>query len=1164
MPTTPLSPDLSSSPPPDTLASALEYIPATSPPPNLPISESMRRLCDLIQANKLAPNSLLHFSYNGRTYTATLLSDGTLSSPAPRPQDARLHPVFHKVYSSPSEFASEMALLALSQDPKMPRPRGRVGVNGWDECLVDGRSLASLRSEMLRERKPTPSNAASPEKVEEKPMGNPEEVGKKENPEAQPVSKETAVDPSKNCADEVTEKETDEVSLGKGVKEKEEVPTAREREESEEAVHVKEGDHEPQNNIQEEPDKVPMGEREKKDEKSEIEASEPQSSSVRTVCDDGEVGRNGTEDASRKDAEEVTETIDVENKKANVEEKASDLGDCIAKDNETQQKEEVKEERTGVVKTEPDNPASDNVETVDDREGKSVVDAKPDGDTGGKEDAPAMRKADEQEVVTETAPRAKDALKAEVEESTNSAPKGEEKKETVGDSPVPMDVAKDLRDAAAERDWKSLSPTKQETRKRKRSEGSDSAPSEANTPTRQGHERSTRRRTEWNRHGRKIEIATGTDLDTDGLDPEAMEAVAIAAQAEKDEANSRGRRTTRLASGTIKQVDYKAAGNAHGLRAFSPSNEDEVENNHSGDSNGEGGRTSRRRTVQNQAMAPQRKSDRVARMRNSQEKDQSLNEEHDHFSAGTGSDARGDGSAGGSQNDFDTGAASGSRMNGTKLEGRDRKRARADARKYRQGSSEAAEFERYDRTYYGTRSSTREDVAAHADGAVDTDEQMDDLGVDHTDYMDEDPEKRIDAHGWTCGDLRSIGEAIVRANSTGDDEILKELKADINWKSEESTSQRVRRYVRRAAANIRDNKIQRFNVSGTVSESELLAYVAMDTWRIQSGGPTPPYPRSQARTLAAAERAEKKKAGLEKVRRKAQREVDDLRGKLDCELDLRRKVAMDAAYVEVLLIEASKRLSAEEMRRKWLERGVERYSMWDERTRNELEKTKILVSHLRGEREGPDESPAAQKRSAAPLSPERKGDENGNGEVGKAARRPGGSVVSNDDVEMTHKEEASPSQRQLEMERLRVLIETKEAEAEMYQRACEKERIRFNTLKDAKSRLESDLYLSRSAAMHAHGGSPAAPGSSHQKGSKDASRKGEGRNGGSGANRNSANAKGKSGNGKQSLGVTPAIAKTKPSNSNNPRAGHGKHGETAKSSKKKSSGKVSSGQGEKH
>lgn len=1057
-----------------------------------------------------------------------------------------------------------MALLALSQDPKIPRPRGRVGVNGWDECLVDGRSLASLRSEMLRERKPTPSTAPSPAKTDEKPKEKPRVLAKKENLDVQPVSDKTPVDASKNRPAEGKEKETTKVSLGKGVKEKKEDATDREENENEDAADVKHGRHAPPSNTPTKSDDVPMSERGTKDAKLEIEAAQPQPSSVIAISDDREVEKNDAKDVSRKDVDKVTQKSDDEVNKVDAEETVHDLSDSIARSTEKQQGEEVKEGRTDVVKKSPDHPESEKVETVSEEGRKSVVDVKPNDDTEDKEDVRTVMKEADQVVETETTPKAKGTTEVVGEESAESTAKDEEQEKTHGDSPLVENLPKEFRDTSAESKRKSLSPSKQETKKRKRPEGVDSVPSEANTPSRQGQERSTRRRTEWNRHGRKLEIATATELDTDGLDPEAMEAVAIAAQAEKDEANSRGRRTTRLASGTIKQVDYKAAGNAHGLRAFSPSNEDEVENNNSGDSNGEGGRAGRRRTVQNQAMAPQRKSDRVARMRNSQEKDQSLNEEHDQFSAGTGSDERGDGSAGGSQNDFDAGSASGSKMNGIKLEGRDRKRARTDAKKYRQTSSEALEFERYDRTYYGTRSSTREDVAANADGAVDTDEQMDDLGIEHTDYMDEDPEKRIDAYGWTRSDLTSMGEAIDRAKSTNDDDILKELKADNNWKSEESTSQRVRRYIRRVVGSIRDNKLERFDSNENVTESELLAYVAMDAWRIQSGGPTPPYPRSQARTLAAAEKAEKKKATLEKTRRKAQREVDDLRSKLDCELDMRRKVAMDAAYVEVLLIEASKRLSAEELRRKWLEKGVERYETWDLRTRNELEKTKILVSHLRGEREGPNDLPVAQKSSAAALSPERKGNENENGDVDKEGRRAGDSVVSNEDVEVTHKEEASPSQRQLEMERLRVLIETKEAEAEKYQRACEKERIRFNTVMEAKTRLEGDLYLSKSGAMHAHGGSSAVAGSSHHKSSKDASRKGDNKNGTSGANRNAAHAKGKSSNGKQSLGVNPTIAKTKPSNSNNPRAVHGKHGETAKSSKKKSSGRVSSGQGDKH
>lgn len=1027
-----------------------------------------------------------------------------------------------------------MALLALTSDPKLPKPRGRVAVNGWDECFVDGRSLASLRSEMLREKRPSSGSSNPParqskrsELPETSPRTQQHTHAAKDNasPANSPDDLQHLVENDSDTADQPREPPAQDEGHDSGA--------GHNRPTQEESTTVQ-----------------PLS-------KPQLEEHRPSPAPA------GGIAPPKPEMDTKVDAPlKSSEKMDID---SSHESGSPSILPQPQLEAEKKEKNDFEQQGPAAQKASDDLPADG---SAVERSSHAELHPKSDGKTQSKIDTAAEQQKSESKA--ELNPKAETEGKLDPD---LTVPSEKDVKMGVGidskDEVVEVSRKAFSRDKReySEENCASLSPAKSDSKKRKRAENDDSSPSDGNTSSRQNQERSSRRRTEWNRSARKLEIPSVSELNTEGLDAETREAVAIAAQAEKDEANNRSRRTTRLAAGKIKQVDYKAAGNAQGLRGYSPSNEeDEAENIHSNDSNAEPARSNRRRVVQNQSMPPQRTSRRVARMRSSQEKDQSSVEEHELSSPGNGSEGPREADAGASQNDIDAELASGSRMNGSRSDGRDRKRVRCDGRKTRQQQADAVDLDGDERAYYGTRSGTRENSVADMGDEADDAASSDKMDTDEDGELEDDIEKRKDRHGWTALELEKIGKAVDVVRSTEHEKINNVLRSGERWDTGEITKSMVASYLSNAVYSIGQQKSELLQdqKKTEVTVDELRSFIGMDVWRVRTGGLSNEFSQKASSILARVDKDEKRKASLEKIRRKLQRETDDYRSKLDGELETRRKIELDAAYVELQVLEIAHFLPIEEGRRHRLEKVLEQYKSLDMRVRSELDKTKILVSQLRGERESQDELPAVEKNLTTSQSLADKPDDVENGNLPKGGTQPPPeSITSGEDMKMTHKEEASLSQRQQEMERLRYLIADREAEAETFQRACEKERMKFANLLEAKNRMEVELYMSKSFGSHGPGisigaSTPTPLGAVAEKSKKDISRKGEVRSNGTASNRNVTQAKGKSNNSKHSISVSPTVTKAKASTSNNLKVVPGKNGETLKGIKKKSNGKPGS------
>lgn len=699
---------------------------------------------------------------------------------------------------------------------------------------------------------------------------------------------------------------------------------------------------------------------------------------------------------------------------------------------------------------------------------------------------------------------------------------------------------------------KSVSTSNPEVKRRKQNVPDQSSPSQANLASRRSHEY-TSPRSDWASNPQKHAIPSASEMDTDGLDPDAIEAVAVAAQAEKEEANSRARRTTRLAAGKIKQVDYKASASAPGTRSVSPGNEydDNEVNVLSNDSTIEPARAIRRKTPQSQALLPQRSSRRVARMRSSQEKERSPPEEPDTSGMGAslcvnGSADRTDieGTRFRKEMEVDNGSVA---KVGTRAEGRERKRA--TSRRTRQNHTDGTDVDGSEKGDE-TRSSTREDspgetaqiadISRDNDGASEANEQVFNPGF----------EDNV-AFGWNYTELSRIGDAVDIVESIAEEKIIDELDQNENWKVQDRSEvvhERVKSYVEQAVASIERMKGLGRSEKSIATVDELRAYIATDVWRLKHSGLKHIYPLNRASLKRQIAEEEGKLCRFERARRKGQREVDDLRTKLDGELETRRKVDLEVTYADLLYTDQERELMREEARLQRLRKDSERYNAMEEHSRINLDRLRVLACHLRGEKDGRDDGPSGTLSEFVEMKQDEL-DDNNLPKNEKQSREEAG--IEDEDVVMKATDDGEPAeklQRKFEIDRYHKLISTWEGEAEGKQRNSERVRMLIVNVAEHKRRLESELYLSRSST-HSRSVALQNPTSARKLVSEQL-RKGESRSS-AGAQRGTSGSRGRPTPGKSSTPITGGGTK---SGAGRPKIPNGKSVEATKVKRRGGSG----------
>lgn len=1011
------------------------------------VSEPMRRIQALLQADKLSTSDVVDFSYRSLTFTANILPDGSLK---PRPSSSlpRNSPLADKIYSSPSDFATDMA---ISTQDASQKSRTNIEINGWNECHVSGRSLNILHVEMLREKS---ANSLSVKQSKNDEVHHPlRSIRPSDHVRSLHMPRPSSF----------TDKPSKSTTLEKHQDSRRRTPGASSAQDSKSADQSQSPSETRKTSSSKTPLTSPIAQREisgNEKKKSQVDRPKPRE------VDEQQQPKIDESNRDRKFGKEknILKSDIVDGKKSDGFYNADDPQENV---------NGPKTSSPSELNSKGDFRGSDSIEPLAKRKPDSAYADKnsfrsrlPPHDDGAKPSREESKENKDHERDSGDGNRI-------LSESDDDSAKEDSISNEISES-HPVGQAHIHRTAS---------------KKRKRHEAI--SPRTEGTP-----ERLTKPRRDNSRlEGRIDAPSTLQDLPPD-LDPETMEAAAIAEQAEKEEASRRGRRTTRLASGKIKQVDYKASNNPLNARGLSPGHdhdEGDSNSNHGHDTtSGETGRQSRRRvTTQSHSSGPSRSSKRVALMRSSHGPydNESGDEELGRWAgSGKGSEESDDKSGRGdevSEDDIEMGDLNKPEEN-SRSESLSRKKSKTSS-----GSVESSDNE--DHSARGQIDGQR----VHAGGKP-SKECIMELSMEKR-QREEVLEHRRDAMGWTIRELISIGKAVKECYSSDAVKVARVLSNRKDWTENETG--RVQSYVERATAAI--EKVTH-EMSGVMESRDdgvrlLLAFITADIHRLESGGLKTGYPRRPLAILDHGFSEDQQRVTTLKDVKKIQRESDEVRAKLEAEMESRRKAEMDMDIADVLLRQVNFFRERVNDRTQDLKAELDWLDRRESKTLGLVEDTKNLFARLRGEKDGAAEN-AEKTKKVEVLVGEEDDRPRTKGQGLTSQQGPSGRNVReswDDDANVVIKKAEKRTRRRQAMERLRWLIATKEAESEAYQRLCEKERSRLFNLLEVKSRLETEVY---NLGLKAGSGSAGGPGGSTVvssivnvtlKTGKDGSRKGE-------------------------------------------------------------------------
>lgn len=396
-------------------------------------------------------------------------------------------------------------------------PRGVVKVNGWDECRVNGRSLAALRNEMLRSKKSEAADISqSPRSANVEPL-----------PDVTAAPKEqTSQIPSgqqpQDSKLENTENKTPATSANRA------------------GSH---GEQHRRDDLHSSTERAPTGTTYQPERSPEND----QTPHVSNHQEKPQVTESAKGNSSLPDQPVLPPAVPTAQQSVE-----PPSATAINKSHSKLQTADAKEKE----------PETDNAETSPDNRGRTANDVEMIDVAEADHQAEAVRSATApSEPVAKEPSSAGSTGKAQLQSNrTEQHQTKSSESEGSGRSPT-----NDTQQGNTKKRMRS--PAKQDARKRKKKSRSDSPPSGTITPSRRSEKKP--------KDSKSADLASAVDVDMVELDPEAREAAAIAAQAEKEEASNRKRRTTRLAAGKIKQVDYKASANPQSIRSLSPGQDNE-------------------------------------------------------------------------------------------------------------------------------------------------------------------------------------------------------------------------------------------------------------------------------------------------------------------------------------------------------------------------------------------------------------------------------------------------------------------------------------------------------------------------------------------------------------------------------------------------------------
>lgn len=1073
----------------------------------------MRRIRELIAAGKLGTSDEIIFKHKSSIFTARVRSNGSIVS---NPSATRPDPM---IFDSPSNFVNEMALSVLDLSQKH---RPRLFLNGWDECFVNGRSLCALRSEMYREKDSNPSiHTSSHDKKHASLSGSDSrvrhspsvkvsrKVSTPPRPASPPASASQRTPPSSHNqkltsvshSPQSSRPHVSPANAQRNSAERSNIPSSRParnvsallsdqnhqlRQPNSRSIPNDKGDYLSKRRL---PDKN-------------MEGDVSMGGALRHEISGGRIGSDVKERARVKHLERDPH---VKNENSPSNDVPVTEGDARGLSAASMQTGDESNSNAS-----PQTHFEHRKRSNDELRSKSKEAGKIPGSASAKERGALALKEGAGIGHSKFASKEDDAKIREMGvESFRS------KSEGGGDVKSYKDGGND--DIGANREVGSVEEEEEmergvsaEVRNGKlvskgkgggQGKGSDGAEGEAKEesggrgtknvttnvsswPNRlassgkrkkaedigddTGPLRQKRVRRESNKGPRGWEQCSLTSRRVEKLDPETMEAVAVAARAEKEEESRRGRRTTRLAAGKIKQVDYNVTSNVVSGRPGSEKHDvDEDEDEDDDDDEDED-------DMLDVGDIDVDGDDGVVRVGDGDDS-KNMREHRKTEKASAGSN---DSESVANSCRNATGGSSKKRALHDEAGGSTRlKCSKRPSKKHCSGSDwkRTGGLRLDDDTYF-----LNEDDATGKD--VDTNKNIGPgkpvemctaaLKVEK-EQVEVMLENRRDALGWTIEQLTCIGECVRSCNSVSTGKIVESLRRRKDRVIEERKFGDVRRYLERALKSMGSLSRLLKMKSEEISVKQLLSFICGDIRRLETGGLYTGYPRRPLGILQVVNEEEQNKASIQKDVKKVQRDCEDIRMKLENEIDSRRKAELDIDQVRVQCLDA--KLSVEREVEKQRKLNVE--MNWMERCEKKticlVKETKNLFSKLRGEHTDVDGELEGTKddlkTDIVMGSTSRAGKvKSSDGQNCFVTGEKRGEIFQNGDAEMSGDALEKRKKRSHEMDRLRWLIATKEAECEKYQRMCERERMQAVAYKEEKLRLEKEV---QGLSMARRGGS---------------------------------------------------------------------------------------------
>jgi hypothetical protein len=355
--------------------------------------------------------------------------------------------------------------------------------------------------------------------------------------------------------------------------------------------------------------------------------------------------------------------------------------------------------------------------------------------------------------------------------------------------------------------------------------------------------------------------------------------------------------------------------------------------------------------------------------------------------------------------------------------------------------------------------------------------------VDGGDVEDDDEPR--DEDGWSTAELGAVANAVKSAASLDPVVVFAAASKASQGGAPLSRSQDdVAQYLERVTGLIREMCPRTPSAASSdagIRVNDMLSFLAAEVWRLVSG-----VERPAGEVTKLIRKEARHRAFLDKSRRKLKRDLEETRVKLEGEMEVRRRINLEAAYHQLRVGDCRPALVREAAKRRRTEAEVELYKRRDADARQRTENVKLLGGQLRGERvldsTATADDDALMDAPAALAAVDGGGAEDSmevdadvatavveNGDVKEAAAGESGTSaeMDTDCPEVGRGADAGAAavaaENAQEIRRLRALIATFESEAEGGQRACEAARTRVMALQEGKAKLEHEVYVQRTS-----------------------------------------------------------------------------------------------------